>query len=1261
LNIYFSRLLEDQRIIRHPQNPDSPLVSVIMPTYKLREGGEMNRRAIESVLNQTLGDFEFIIVDDGSLDGLFELLQEFQERDSRIVLIRHEVNSGLPAARVDEAIIISRGKYIAYMFEDDYWYPNALEDLVAVASEDDQDCMVYGSVEWKVIRANGAIEERLLGNKDFDYSLLKGGNYIANCAVLHTRSAMDICGMYDPHILIRRMSDFDLWLRMARVVPVKRCDKVVGKVESGTKYALGTTVDQDVSLTFRYVDKDRNQLLLPGTIHNYPINNVPVATTAEDAYRIREYFIIPFFVQHPAILLSGERKLALTNRKHPNRMLVTKGQYSTSIDVILGNFTRVVPEEFHSFGFINEISLHYTNFINFDTYLCYRTIDSNSLSFQMIGRQQGKTLIYLMDDNMFKFGTGYLEEEFQYLKPDTPGYDTLVREVSNSDLVISFSPYITNDTVEHNPRVVNLRQTILEKYVKDSTPIADNGNKRRLKYALLSGPIRKGEVQALWPQFQEFFARHKDEVEFHVWGMDPDEFGPLECPTYHRPFDYAYDHYIKNLKTERFDYIICPLFDDHDVKRSKSHIKYLESTAAGAVGIYSDAFPYRAIEDGWNGIKVHENDWKTALECSVRLAEQDRVKLFENAKAHILEEYTTESQVLNYLSAFECADLHNGLSSRSSNGGQASIAYFFYESALGGATLHMLSHARIARRYGFHPVLCLPENKPVDEGFKKIVEQDDFEVHYLNYVPYPWVTDLSTKSRDRSLKVMQWLRSQDIRMVHTVTISPEVHWAAYSTGIPIVASLHQHYETPEAYSNTDMNFRSSTVRQVSAIHSSSFRYASQWQEVLQAPAFCLRAPIQDHYFDGTDPEQLRTISEEPVFLVSGTLQPRKKQLEVIRALALLKAQGVRVKAVLMGYDNLLPNYVEECRSEIRKAGLEDQVTITGFQMDPKPFYEQADFILCASDDESMPQSILKAMAEGKRVISTPIGGVRELILDGFSGIVAEGSKPEELATAIHRAVSLNDSQWLCMIKNAHETGKMVCKEEVVAYQLLRLYNYAVEENRKVRAHYLEKQDRAIKLVGADGVDSFSQQEVWNAEFSPVMTVDGRPARSWHELTEGHYYIHRMIFKKELKYRVKVMQERLSGVIVAFATYQKKVEGVVEMNIRSARPPYTLLRRVKIDASLIEDNSPVTFQFDEIMGLDYKELIVSFKLHSKEFMPLFGIYEEGQGRKTNRFNRMLSYALENRGKLLGLLSYSSPSVNKSKRNNLPESKAETVQN
>lgn len=92
-----------------------PKVSVIMPVYNT----EMYvREAIESVLNQTLADWELILVNDGSTDGSLNILEHYTNLDSRIVLV-NQSNKGLSGAR-NSGLSIARGDYVYFLDSDDY-------------------------------------------------------------------------------------------------------------------------------------------------------------------------------------------------------------------------------------------------------------------------------------------------------------------------------------------------------------------------------------------------------------------------------------------------------------------------------------------------------------------------------------------------------------------------------------------------------------------------------------------------------------------------------------------------------------------------------------------------------------------------------------------------------------------------------------------------------------------------------------------------------------------------------------------------------------------------------------------------------------------------------------------------------------------------------------------------------------------------------------------------------------------------------------
>lgn len=105
-----------------------PLVSVLMSIYK--EPIEWIRLSIDSILNQSFTDFEYIIIcDNPNYKEGIELLEEYREKDKRIVLIYNETNIGLTKS-LNMGIAIAKGKYIARMDADDVSMPTRLEEQV---------------------------------------------------------------------------------------------------------------------------------------------------------------------------------------------------------------------------------------------------------------------------------------------------------------------------------------------------------------------------------------------------------------------------------------------------------------------------------------------------------------------------------------------------------------------------------------------------------------------------------------------------------------------------------------------------------------------------------------------------------------------------------------------------------------------------------------------------------------------------------------------------------------------------------------------------------------------------------------------------------------------------------------------------------------------------------------------------------------------------------------------------------------------------
>ncbi len=100
-------------------------LSVIMPVYN---GQDFVSKAIESILGQTFSDFEFIIINDGSTDRTLKILESYQKKDKRIVLLNQE-NKGI-AKSLNRGIAKAKGDYIARQDADDISFPDRLRNQV---------------------------------------------------------------------------------------------------------------------------------------------------------------------------------------------------------------------------------------------------------------------------------------------------------------------------------------------------------------------------------------------------------------------------------------------------------------------------------------------------------------------------------------------------------------------------------------------------------------------------------------------------------------------------------------------------------------------------------------------------------------------------------------------------------------------------------------------------------------------------------------------------------------------------------------------------------------------------------------------------------------------------------------------------------------------------------------------------------------------------------------------------------------------------
>lgn len=121
---------------------DSPVFSVIMPSYN---HDKFIAEAIESVLGQTFGNLELIIIDDASTDNSPRVIEEYARDDFRIRAVFHTENKGI-ARTVNDGLDAARGRYVALLASDDVFGEDRLGKFIAVLN-DDENLVVWSDLE----------------------------------------------------------------------------------------------------------------------------------------------------------------------------------------------------------------------------------------------------------------------------------------------------------------------------------------------------------------------------------------------------------------------------------------------------------------------------------------------------------------------------------------------------------------------------------------------------------------------------------------------------------------------------------------------------------------------------------------------------------------------------------------------------------------------------------------------------------------------------------------------------------------------------------------------------------------------------------------------------------------------------------------------------------------------------------------------------------------------------------------------------------
>jgi len=170
---------------------------------------------------------------------------------------------------------------------------------------------------------------------------------------------------------------------------------------------------------------------------------------------------------------------------------------------------------------------------------------------------------------------------------------------------------------------------------------------------------------------------------------------------------------------------------------------------------------------------------------------------------------------------------------------------------------------------------------------------------------------------------------------------------------------------------------------------------------------CNSEAVRKHYFQGKSQNNVSVIyngiaskaefealyqiknknkqNESFTFLMVGAISPKKGQETAIKALAKLKKNGINAKLIITGSGK--DNYIQTCKQLVRKLGIEEDVSFTGYISDPYEVYFKSDCLLMCSEYEAFGRVTAEAMSACLPVIGRNSGGTPEVIADGETGIL----------------------------------------------------------------------------------------------------------------------------------------------------------------------------------------------------------------------------------------------------------------------------------
>jgi glycosyltransferase involved in cell wall biosynthesis len=1003
-----SDIASGARLIVPGRTYQEPKVSIVTPTYCHNEEGLL-AKCLDSAMAQTFADFELIVIDDGSSDGSEFTIRDAAFRDDRIVYLRHDRNSGFPAIRTNEGIMRARGEAVAFLFDDNVFNPDFIEAAWNALEASGAD-VVHANVH--MFAKEG--KDFTLGGWPLTLELLRNLNTIPNGGVMVRRTFFDRYGLYDPHILMRRICDWDLWLR-ALALGARFCHvEQTGAFEYGLRSAnsIGNTIAWDIKIACAYMlddsrYADRAERLTPKAIGSYDVlDPAPVRPYVRNE---REWSELVDTVYKPFIDRHGANGFDPAPRGNRAAALDPEAGWNAEWSLVANRRRYLVVS-----NSINAWASTWLHALRQDP----GAIVANCPEWQLSSfRPVDIDLLVLLDCT-----SGFLKPQLDAFRSASV---PILYVVGYGEQASNAAPAaVVNRHFENNQHIAGL---LGHDFYFPQTGICFDADRhegaRVLAGTVYAAVSTRGDADRL---------ALADPVLFPFASVTMP--GAAAVSTDARLISYRIDSSgIQNIEeavtlpgtsyVRRNGTVMWPSWEGLGA--------LVESRPRSRIVVDADVLDAAPLAERV-GLAALAKRHEVALIPSGRTAPTPiEPQTDDEASPGAWQDWITNVALCSQL-ARHIAQAQRRPARR------PKVGIFLNSEMFSGSEVYGLMLARGLQSAGAHVRVLIPE----ESGYGKDSDAGPLNTWLQAYgipaaahAPYrPGAPYLGLAPAERSTRLARleaFVAAQEFDLIVCAGFMPQFADLSQAHHVLLMALFQ-----PSAYRQSQLAY----VRgRVSGIVSDTDWALAAHLRLLGVPGAVIRSMLPLEPGAPRTPKLPRTSGAIRV-AIGGTLQPRKRQLEAIKAAALLRDRGLPVQLNIYGYQlAMLRSYVDDLKRAVAELHLQGLVTFHGL-VGMHVIARDNDIMLCASVDESLPQTLIEMMRSGLIGVAGLSGGIDELIENGKTGYLTSDLSPHGLAGVLEQAIG-DRQRWPEVAANA---CALVERDYSVAKNTTALFNLLIE-------------------------------------------------------------------------------------------------------------------------------------------------------------------------------------------------------------------------